>query len=314
MENIAKTRRRFLLIIASMLPFGILLAGGGGWLLARRALKPVDQMTRTAQRISGERLDERLQETGNDDELDRLAKTLNDMLGRLDSAFFQMRQFSADASHELKTPLTILKGEMEVALRTPRSPEEYQRVLNSGLEELDRINHLVEGLLLLARVDAGVLKLDLKPVALEKLLLEVSEQMKVVAEAHAIELHTGSLEPAPVQGDKEHLRRLVLNLLDNGIKYTPSGGKVTVTLHSKDEWVFLKITDSGIGLSKVDQQRVFSRFYRSTETRFRDERGVGLGLSIARSIAVAHGGRIEVESILGQGSTFTIFLPKNPNS
>jgi heavy metal sensor kinase len=309
LENMYKTRRRFLLIMASVLPLSLLLAGGGGWLLVRRALKSVDRMTRTAQRISGEHLDERLQETGSDDELDRLAKTLNDMLGRLDDAFHQMRQFSADASHELQTPLTILKGEMEVALRSKRSPEEYRRVLKSGLEEIDRINHLVDGLLLLARADAGVLRLDLRPVELKQLLEEICEQMKVVADDHAISLHTGLLDPVSVRGDREHLRRLLLNLVDNAIKYTPAGGKVTLSLRSDNDWASLSISDTGIGLSRDEQQQIFSRFHRATETRSRDERGVGLGLSIARSIAEAHGGRIRVESTPGQGSTFTVHLP-----
>jgi heavy metal sensor kinase len=309
-----KIRRRFLLIMASVLPFGLLLAGGGGWLLARRALKPVDRMTRTAQRISGEHLNERLQETDSDDELDRLAKTLNDMLGRLDGAFHQMRQFSADASHELQTPLTILKGELEVALRLQRSPEEYQRVLKSGLEEIDRINHLVEGLLLLARADAGVLRLDLRPVELKTLLQEICEQMRVVADNHAISLHSSLLESVSVRGDREHLRRLLLNLVDNAIKYTPAGGSATLSLQSENEWASLMISDTGIGLSKEEQQRIFSRFHRATETRSRDERGVGLGLSIARSIVEAHGGRIDVESAPGQGSTFTVHLPTNPSS
>lgn len=312
LENTYKTRRRFLLIMASVLPLGLLLAGGGGWLLARRALKSVDRMTRTAQRISGEHLDERLQETGSGDELDRLAKTLNDMLGRLDDAFHQMRQFSADASHELQTPLTILKGEMEVALRSQRSPEEYQRVLKSGLEEIERINHLVDGLLLLARADAGVLRMDLRPVALKPLLREICEQMNVVANDRSISLHASLPQPVAVPGDREHLRRLVLNLVDNSIKYTPAGGKVTLSLRSDNDWAFLKISDTGIGLSRDEQQRIFSRFHRATETRARDERGVGLGLSIARSIAEAHGGRIHVESTPGQGSTFTVTLPIEP--
>jgi len=312
LENMYKTRRRFLLIMASVLPLALLLAGGGGWLLARRALKSVDRMTRTAQRISGEHLDERLQVTGSDDELDRLAKTLNDMLGRLDDAFHQMRQFSADASHELQTPLTILKGEMEVALRSQRSPEEYQRVLKSGLEEIDRINHLVDGLLLLARADAGVLRMDLSPVELKQLLQEICEQMRIVADDHSISLHASLPETVSVPGDREHLRRLVLNLVDNAIKYTPAGGKVTLSLQSDNDWASLKISDTGIGLSGDEQQRIFSRFHRATETRSRDERGIGLGLSIARSVAEAHGGRIQVESTPGQGSTFTVCLPANP--
>jgi two-component system OmpR family sensor kinase len=310
LENMYKTRRRFILIMAAVLPFGLLLAGGGGWLLARRALKPVDIMTQAARRISGEHLDERLQETGSGDELDRLAKTLNEMLGRLDDAFHQMRQFSADASHELQTPLTILKGEMEVALRSPRPPEEYQRVLESGLEEIDRISHLVEGLLLLARADAGVLRLDLGPVELSKLLQEIYEQMKVMANDHSVSLQTASMEAVSIQGDREHLRRLLLNVVDNAIKYTPAGGRVTLSLQRDGEWALLKISDTGIGLSQEEQERIFSRFHRATEARSRDEKGVGLGLSIARSVAEAHGGRIQVESTPGQGSTFAVFLPQ----
>ena len=314
LENIHKTRQRFLLILGSMLPFGLLLAGGGGWLLARRALRPVDQMTRTAQRISGEYLGERIRESGSDDELDRLARTLNDMLGRLDSAFHQMRKFSADASHELKTPLTILKGEMEVALRSPRSPEEYQRVLASGLEEIDRINHLVDGLLLLARVDAGMLQLERQPIALEKLLQEIGEQMNVVAASHSVDLQEGELEPVTLMGDREHLRRLFLNLVDNAIKYTEAGGSVTLSLKADRNRATVAVVDTGVGLSKEDRQHIFNRFHRSTETRSRDAKGVGLGLSIAQSIAKAHGGRIEVASTPGKGSTFKVVLPINPGN
>jgi heavy metal sensor kinase len=296
LENMYKTRRRFLLIMAAVLPFGLLLAGGGGWLLARRALKPVDIMTQAARRISGEHLDERLQETGSGDELDRLAKTLNDMLGRLDDAFHQIRQFSADASHELQT--------------SPRSSEEYQRVLKSGLEEIDRINHLVEGLLLLARADAGVLRMDLRPVELKELLQEIYEQMKVVADNRSISFHPSSLETVSVRGDREHLRRLLLNLVDNAIKYTPAGGSVALSLQSDEEWASVRISDTGIGLSKDEQERIFTRFHRATEARSQREGGVGLGLCIARSFAVAHWGRIQVESTPGQGSTFTVLLPQ----
>jgi two-component system OmpR family sensor kinase len=312
MENMYKTRRRFILIMAAVLPFALLLAGGGGWLLARRALKPVDMMTQAARRISGEHLGERLEETGSGDELDRLAKTLNDMLGRLDDAFHQMRQFSADASHELQTPLTILKGEMEVALRSPRSIKEYQRVLESGLEEIDRISRLVEGLLLLSRADSGVLRLDLRPVELRDLLQEISEQMNLVADDHSVSLQTGSMEAVSVRGDREHLRRLLLNIVDNAIKYTPEGGSVTISLQSDGEWASVRISDTGIGLRRDEQDRIFTRFYRAVEARSQREGGAGLGLCIALSIAEAHGGRIQVESTPGHGSTFTVLLPSNP--
>ena len=265
LENIYKTRRRFLLIMAAVLPIGLLLAGGGGWFFARRALKPVDIMTQAARRITGERLKERLKETGSGDELDRLARTLNDMLGRLDDAFEQMHQFSADASHELQTPLTILKGEMEVALRSRRSAEEYQQVLESGIEEVDRISRLVEGLLLLARADAGVLRLDLQPVALSELLQEICEQMEVVADGRSIKLRPSLGEAVVIPGDREHLRRLFLNLVDNAIKYTPAGGSISLSLQHDGRWASVSISDTGVGLSRDEQEQIFSRFHRATE-------------------------------------------------
>ncbi len=309
LKSIYMTRQRFLLMMAALLPLGLLLAGGGGWVLAHRALKPVDRMTDAARRISAEHLAERLEETGTRDELDRLALTLNEMLGRLDVAFSQIRQFSADASHELQTPLTILKGELEVALRSPRSPEEYQRTLKSALEEIDRIAHLVEGLLLLARADAGVLRMDRQPVDLAQLVEETYGQTKVLADNQTITLCLGDVEPVTIHGDYDRLRRLLLNLVDNGIKYTPPGGKVTLSLHRDGRWASLQVSDTGIGLSSEDVDRIFQRFYRGAEARSHGQSGAGLGLCIARSIAEAHSGRIQVDSALGQGSTFTVLLP-----
>jgi heavy metal sensor kinase len=309
LESLHRTRHRFLIIMAAVLPVGLLLAGGGGWLSARRALKPVDRMTETARRISAENLTGRLEEMKTGDELDRLAKTLNAMLGRLDAAFSQIRQFSADASHELQTPLTILKGELEVALRSPRSREEYQGTLRSALEEIDRIAHLVEGLLLLARADAGVLRMDHQRVDLTKVVEDVRRQTNPLAETRDITLSVGPVESVSIQGDEERLRRLLLNLVDNGIKYTPSGGRVTLSLQQEGEWGYLRISDTGIGLSPEEQERIFQRFYRSPEARSPEQGGAGLGLCIAESIAEAHGGRIQLESTPGQGSTFTVLLP-----
>jgi signal transduction histidine kinase len=201
LESFYVTRRHFLLIMAGVLPLALLLAGGGGWLLARRALAPVDRMAEAARRISAEHLAERLEETGVGDELDRLAATLNAMLGRLDDAFRQIRQFSADASHELQTPVTILKGELEVALRAPRSPEVYQHHLRSALEEVERIARLMDGLLLLARADAGVLRMDHTPVDLTQLVEEVYEQTRVLADVKHVTLNLGPVEPMTVYGD-----------------------------------------------------------------------------------------------------------------
>lgn len=309
LESVSVARRRFLLVMAAVLPLALLLAGGGGWLLARRALEPVAQMTETARRISAEQLSARLESTGTDDELDRLATTLNDMLSRLDAAFHQVRQFSADASHELQTPLTILRGELEVALRAPRSPEEYRRVLTSALEECERLADLVDGLLLLARADAGVLRMERQPVDLAELVEEVCTQVCLLAETHAITLDCGLLEPLTVEGDLVHLRRLLVNLVDNGIKYTPSGGQVTVTLQRQGAWAALSVSDTGIGLAPEEQEHIFHRFYRALNPLVQHAGGAGLGLCLVDSIAQAHGGHIHVESAPGRGSTFTVLLP-----
>jgi two-component system OmpR family sensor kinase len=309
LKNMHETRRSFLIITLVILPVALLLAGGGGWLLARRALKPVDNMTEAADRISAEALSDRLEETGAGDELDHLAKTLNSMLGRLDAAFSQIRRFSADASHELQTPLTILKGELEVALRSQRTPEEYQGILNSALEEIDRIAHLVEGLLLLSRADAGVLRMDRKPVDLSQVVKEIHDKAKILADARGVILQLDHVEPVSILGDDERLRRLLLNLVENGIKYTPAGGQVTLSLKKEQNGALIEIADTGIGIPFDEQEQIFQPFYRANEARAQGEGGVGLGLSIAGSIAEAHQGRIEVESTPGQRTVFTVFLP-----
>lgn len=309
LENIYKTRRQFILIMAAIFPLGLILAGGGGWLLARRALSPVDQMTRTARKISGEDLDQRLEETGNGDELDRLASTLNQMLDRLHQSIEQMRRFSADASHELQTPLTILKGEMEVALRRTRSLGEYQEVLSSGLEEIDRLNHLVEGLLLLARADGGVLQLDAQPLELPSFLIDIFNQMEPLAQDYRVSLQMETSDPVTIEADGEHLRRLFYNLLSNAIKYSPAESQVKVSISRRQNRAVINIVDQGRGIPEEEQTQIFDRFYRATSTGSRDREGVGLGLSISASIVKAHGGRIEVESVPGDGSTFKVFLP-----
>ena len=300
---------RFLLIVLVLLPVALLFAGGGGWILARRALKPVDRMTETARKIGAGQLNERLEPAGTHDELDRLAETLNDMLSRLDDAFAEMRQFTADASHELQTPLTILRGEIEVALRSQRSPEEYGTILKSALEEIERISRIVEGLLLLARADAGVLRMDSQPVDLVRLVEEVLDQTTLLARKRSINLVMGNTEPLEAAGDFVHLRRLFLNLVDNGIKYTPPGGTVKVSIERKGETAILSVQDTGIGIPPEEQEKVFQRFFRSQEARSAGQGGSGLGLSIAKSIAEAHGGKLELESIPGEGSVFRVSLP-----
>jgi two-component system, OmpR family, sensor kinase len=309
LESIDQTRVRFLLILAGVLPLGLVLAASGGWLLAHRALKPVDMMTAAARRISAEQLSQRVDETGTGDELDNLAKTLNQMLTRLDAAFSQVRRFSADASHELQTPLTILKGELEVVLRAARTPEEYRETLESALEEVDRIAHMVEGLLLLARAEAGVLRMDRQEVDLGQLLEQVYMRLKPLADLRRVELRLGSVEPLRIQGDRERLQRMTSNLVDNAIKYTGAEGLVTLELQREGRWASILVSDTGIGIPVEEQKAIFQAFYRTSQAQSLPERGTGLGLSIAQSIAAAHGGTIHLESTPGRGSSFKILIP-----
>jgi len=308
LKRTQETQKRFLTVMLSILAVALLLAGGGGWLLIRKVLAPVEDMTRAAEQISAQALSERLEETGVGDELDQLAKTLNGMLGRLDAAFNQIRRFSANASHELQTPLTILKGELEVALRSSRSPEEYQRILRSALEEIDGIARLVEGLLLLARADAGVMRMDKRPVDLSELIEEIRGRTQVLADARDITLSSDQLDTVLVDGDYERLRMLLLNLVENAVKYTPPKGRVVLSLEKGDQEACIRITDTGIGIPHDEQDKVFQAFYRGSEARSRGE-GFGLGLAIASSIAIAHGGRIEIESTPGRGTVFTVSFP-----
>jgi len=309
LKNFYDTRFRFLLIMAGLFPFGLILAGAGGWALAHRALMPVGKMTEAARRISSEKLDERLDETGTGDELDNLAKTLNQMLTRLDDAFRQVRQFSADVSHELQTPLTIIKGELEVALRSTRTPEEYQETVKSALEEIDRIARLVEGLLLLARSEAGVLRMDRQEVDLGQVLLKVHRQLKPLADARGIKLNLDSADHLSIRGDAERIHRMVSNIVDNAIKYTGAGGTVTLASRNDGKTASIAVSDTGSGIPGEEIERIFQPFYRAPEARSLAEKGTGLGLSIARSIAAAHHGTIRVESSPGRGSTFTILIP-----
>lgn len=309
LQNSIETRFRFLLIMAALLPLSLILAGSGGWLFSKRAFRPIDQMVEAARRIGAGNLAERIEETGAGDELDRLAQTLNRMFKRLDASFTQVRRFSADASHELQTPLTILKGELEVALRSPRTQEEYESTLKSILEEVDRIAHLVDSLLLLQRAEVGALRMDRQPVDLARVVEEVFWRIKVVADVQGKDLRMEISEPATVPGDLERIRRLLLNLADNAVKYTHPEGRVTLALGREGGFAAIEVSDTGIGIPESELERIFQPFYRSPDARALSERGTGLGLSIARSIAGGHGGRIEVSSVPGRGSTFKVLFP-----
>ena len=293
----------------SVLPTLFLLALGGGWFLARKALQPVDAMARAARQITAENLSRRIPVHQAQNELGRLAETFNAMIEELENAIQQIRQFSADASHELRTPLTILKGETEMALRQARTPEEYQQTLVSGLEEIDRISRIVEELFLLSKADLGEARLEMKPLELAPLVSETVLQMELLAKEKALELRLEQMAPLSIKGDGDRIRELLLNLIENAIRYTPPRGRIAVSLLQESENARITISDTGIGIPKEDLSKIFDRFYRADEARALHPKGSGLGLSICRWIVEAHHGEITVTSELHRGTTFQISLP-----
>jgi heavy metal sensor kinase len=303
-----QTLLRYVETLLVLVPVGVVLAAAGGWILARRALRPVDRMSQSALRISAEDLSRRLERRGTGDEIDRLADTLNAMLARLQAAFGEMQRFAADAAHELRTPLTALKGGIEVALRAERPAEEYRRALSSSIEEVNQLIRLAEDLLLLSRSTGGLSAVR-RPVDLEPLCLEALEVGLRLAKGKGVAMRVGPMTTAVARGDAAALRRALLNLVDNAVKYTPAGGSVVISLERSPEGTTLVVEDTGIGIDAADAQRVFEPFVRLDAARSRDTGGTGLGLAIARSIVLAHGGTLDVESRPGAGSRFTIRLP-----
>lgn len=308
LEDFDETIKKLLLIMIISIPSSICVTIIVGYFMAKKALRPVDQIRRAAVKISSSNLDERIDIVGRRDELGRLAETFNAMIGRLKDAFQRINQFSIDVSHELKTPLTILKGETEVALRKEREKQDYQELLKSNLEEIDRMSCIIDDLLLLSKADTKEIKLNVEDVALRDLIMDVCMDMKVVADKKNVELETSELEDIRLKGDELKLRRMLLNVVENGIKYSHTGGKVSVSSYANNGYAKIDIMDNGIGISEEDIKYIFDRFYRADRSRKR-ESGSGLGLSISRWIAEAHKGSIEVKSQSSQGSMFTIKLP-----
>jgi two-component system OmpR family sensor kinase len=308
LEDFDETIRKLLLIMIISIPTSIIVTIVVGYFMAKKALRPVDQIRRAAVKISSSNLDEKIDITGRRDELGRLAETFNAMIGRLKDAFQRINQFSIDVSHELKTPLTILKGETEVALRKEREKDDYRKLLLSNLEEIDRMSCIIDDLLLLSKADTKEIKLNIEEVALRDLIMDVCMNMKVVADKKSVELQISELEDVRLKGDELKLRRMLLNVVENGIKYSHVGGKVSVSSFINDGYAWIDVKDNGIGISEDDIKYVFDRFYRADRSRKR-ESGSGLGLSISRWIAGAHKGSIEVKSQPAQGSVFTIKLP-----
>jgi heavy metal sensor kinase len=311
---LARTREalaRYLTTLLALVPVAVGLGAAGGAVLAGRALSPVRGMSEAARQITAEDLHRRLARRGADDEIDHLADTLNTMLAGLEAAFAQAKRFSADAAHELRTPLTALKGEMEVALRAARPPEEYRRVLHSGLEEVEHLIRLVEDLLLFSR-SAAALRPPPARVELEPLVLEALEAGARRAQGTGVTVRADAIERAAVLGDAGALRRALGNLVDNAIKYTPAGGKVELSLLAGEGQARIVVRDTGIGIDPADAARIFDPFVRLDAARSRDAGGAGLGLALVRAIVEAHGGAIAVDSVPGAGSRFTISLRLAP--
>ncbi|OPY64949.1 MAG: Sensor kinase CusS [Syntrophorhabdus sp. PtaU1.Bin050] len=308
LEDFDETMKKLLIIMIISIPTSISVTIVVGYFMAKKALRPVDQIRRAAVKISSSNLDEKIDIVGRRDELGRLAETFNAMIGRLKDAFQRVNQFSIDVSHELKTPLTILKGETEVALRKEREKEDYKGLLKSNLEEIDRMSRIIDDLLLLSKADAKEITLNLEEIALRDLIMGVCMDMKIFADKKGIEIDVGDLEDVRLKGDELKIRRMLWNIVENGIKYTENGGKVFISSYVNDGYARIDVKDSGAGISEEDIRFIFDRFYRADRSR-RRESGSGLGLSISKWIAEAHSGSIEVKSQPGQGSLFSMKLP-----
>jgi heavy metal sensor kinase len=295
-----------ILIIAGLATLA--LAGGGGFFMARRVLKPVERIRQTAEEIGERDLSRRIEVAGKD-ELGRLASTLNQMIGRLEAAFSRQRQFTADASHELRTPLAIVQAESTLSLRKKRTLDDYRKSLELISQEAGHMSAIVGKLLHLARIDAGKDQVKFERINLKELLTDLSSDIEVLAREKGIEFKLAPLEDLTVEGDKLKLEQLFMNLLENAIKYTPSGGSISASIVRGDKTAVIAIKDTGIGISKEHIPHLFERFYRVDKARSRAEGGAGLGLAICKHIAEVHHGKIEVESQVDKGSTFSVFIP-----
>ncbi len=286
----------------------ILLAGAGGIFLSNKALEPVDSITKTALAISERDLSQRIKVTG-EDELGRLAASLNEMIERLESAFQRQRQFTADASHELRTPLAIIEAESTLALNKKRTDKEYEKSLELISQETLFMSTLVDKLLFLARTDAGDDHQNIEDFNLYQLLSLLYTDVEVLAREKEIYFQASPPFSLTVKGDKIKIRQLFLNILENAIKYTPAGGRISVSVEEKNGMAVVAIKDTGIGIPTEHLPHIFERFYRADKARSRAEGGAGLGLAIAKQIAVVSGGDIDVESEVGKGSIFFVSLP-----
>jgi len=300
---------RWMLLLAT--PLLLIAASLGGFWLSRRALAPVDEISRAAQRISIENLMDRLEVTETGDQLQRLSETLNAMLARLEASVRRITQFTADASHELRAPVSLIRTTAEVAVqKRDRPAREYLEALDEILEESERTSQVVDSLMLLARADSGKENLERAHIDAGAVVKGAAVQGEKLARTHYLKFHASVPDgPVFIQADADALRRAILILLDNAVKYTPLGGSVSITLKTSDGFAVVSVSDTGIGIAKQEAAHIFDRFWRADKARSREQGGAGLGLSIAKWIVDIHGGSINVESEPGKGSIFQLRVP-----
>lgn len=308
-ERVTELVRHLLMLLALGLPFVVLVATGGGYLLVRQALAPVEQIAVKAGIITQHNLSERLPVPRTGDELERLSVALNRMITRLDDAFSNSSRFVADASHELRTPITIVQGELEALARDPAYPAEFREQLGSLLEEVERISRIVQQLFALSRLDAGEAQAESVFFDLSAMAVGTADQMLLLAEDKRITLTKETDLPVFVEGDRSRLKQVIVNLLDNAIKYTEPGGSISLRTGTNNGMAILEVRDSGAGIPAEAIPHVFERFYRFRQDQAVPNGGAGLGLAIVKSICSAHGGHVTVESGVGKGSLFRVSLP-----
>lgn len=304
-----ETVRQVLLMLIVVFPIAVFVAVTGGFILVRRALKPVDNLSQKAAAITQHSLSERLPVERSGDELERLSVALNLMISRLEDAINSSKQFVADASHELRTPLAVLRGELETLAQDAQLKVQTRETLGSSLEEVDRLTEIVEGLLALSRLDTGEAHTEWGRFDLAALVATTADQMGLLAEDKHIAVDCDSSERVMIEGDQARLKQVVVNLLDNAIKYTSNGGHIKLKIAQEEGYAVLDVADDGIGIPPEALSQVFKRFFRVDGSRSRDPGGAGLGLSIVKSICDAHGANVEVRSTPGQGSRFRIRQP-----
>jgi heavy metal sensor kinase len=298
-----------LLMFATLIPIVVSVIAVAGYWLMRQALRPVDEITKSARAMTSTNLRDRLPLISTGDEIERLSTAFNEMITRLDAAFQNIARFTADASHELRTPLTILRLELDGIVQHRELAPQLVDQIESALEETHHLSRIVENLLVISRLDAGVIPIERVPLDLGELVASTVEPMQLLAEEKPVSLGCEVHSNVYVEGDRSHLKMLILNLVDNAIHYTPAGGQITIKLTSGDRSALLEIVDTGVGISPEGLPHIFERFYRADKARSRNSGGAGLGLAIVRAICDAHKGEIRVLSTEGLGTRFFVELP-----